>query len=306
MLTSIQNQDLKNIEIILVDDLSLDRSLDIIREIMKTDPRIKLYLNNENKGILYTKCKGVNYSKGKYVIVLDEDDLFAQREVLSTLYELAEKDGLDMLGFSSLFTESYKKKAFYIHHYYESPIIFQPNISKLSHDYTLDGNVKRTGDNIWCYLFKTELFNNTISQINDRFLNTKMNCHEDYLILFLITRIAKKSRQIPRIFHIKITYGKPQNYSTKAIEKEKMNLFCQSYLNYIEFILIKTNNTIKDKKIASFELERYFFNKTECQNNIYIRKKAIKICNLFLNNEYIEKYIKIKIKDFFKANNINI
>ena len=306
VLTSIQNQDLKNIEIILVDDLSLDRSLDIIREIMKTDPRIKLYLNNENKGILYTKCKGVNYSKGKYVIVLDEDDLFAQREVLSTLYELAEKDGLDMLGFSSLFTESYKKKAFYIHHYYESPIIFQPNISKLSHDYTLDGNVKRTGDNIWCYLFKTELFNNTISQINDRFLNTKMNCHEDYLILFLITRIAKKSRQIPRIFHIKITYGKPQNYSTKAIEKEKMNLFCQSYLNYIEFILIKTNNTIKDKKIASFELERYFFNKTECQNNIYIRKKAIKICNLFLNNEYIEKYIKIKIKDFFKANNINI
>lgn len=299
-ITSIQNQDLKNLEIVLVDDFSIDSSVSIIREIMKTEPRIKLYLNEENKGILFTKSKGVYYSKGKYLIILDEDDIFGQRDALSTLYDLAEKDDLDMLGFSSMFTESYYKKGKYIHHYYETPIIFQPNISKLSHDFTPEGKVNRTGDNIWCYLFKTEIFNNTVFQINNRILKTKMICHEDYLFLFILTRKANKSRQIKRIFHVKITYGKPKMYTTKAIDKDKLNLFCQSYLNYIEFILIKSNNTIQDKKIASFEMERYFFNRSECQNNYYIRKRAIKVCKLFLKNKYIEDYVKKRIINIFE------
>ena len=88
-ITSIQNQDMKDIEIIMVDDFSNDNSVKLINDIMKTEPRIKLYENDENKGILYTKSKGVKLSKGKYVIVLDEDDIFGQRDAFSTLYELA-------------------------------------------------------------------------------------------------------------------------------------------------------------------------------------------------------------------------
>jgi len=303
-LTSIQNQDLKDIEIIMVDDFSEDNSVKLINELMKNDPRIKLYENKENKGILYTKAKGVFNSKGKYVIILDEDDIFGQRDAFSTLYQIAEKYDLDMLGFSSMFTEYPNKLGTYIHHYYETPIIFQPNIIKISHNFTSEEKVKRVGDNIWCYLFKTKTLNKTLEQINKRFLNTKMICHEDYLILFLITRTANKFRQIKRIFHVKITYGKPQLYITKSKEDTKLNLFCQSYVNYIEFILIKTNNTINDKKISSFELERYFLNKKECQNNTYARKRIIKVCKLFLKNKYIENYTKKKILKFFHEYNI--
>lgn len=303
-LTSIQNQDLKDIEIIMIDDNSDDNSVNLIHELMKNEPRIKLFENKENKGILYTKCFGIYISKGKYIMILDEDDIFGQREAFSTLYNLAEKDDLDILGFSSMFTEKENMLGNYIHHYYETPIIYQPNITKLSHDYSSEGNVKRVGDNIWCYLFKTETLNNSIFQINSKFLNTKMICHEDYLILFLITRNAKKSRQIKRIFHIKITYGKPRLYITKAKSYNKMNLFCQSYLNYIEFILLKTNNTIHDKKISSFELDRYFLSRKECQNNTYVRKRVIRVCKLFLKNKYIEKYIKEKILQIFNEQNI--
>lgn len=303
-LTSIQNQDLKNIEIVMVDDYSEDNSVKLINEFKKADPRIKLYENSENKGILYTKLKGVYLSKGKYIIMLDEDDIFGQRDAFSTLYELAEKEDLDILGFSSMFTESQDKLGTFIHHYYETPIILKPNISKLSHDYTPDGKVKRVGDNIWCYLFKTEIFKNTISQINKKFLKTKMICHEDYLILFLITRIANKLKQIKRIFHVKITYGKPKMYTTKAKSNDNINLFCQSYMNYIEFILIKTNNTISDKKIPSFELKRYYLDKPECKNNSFIRKRGIKVCKLFLKNKYIEKYTKKQILKFFHEQNI--
>ena len=56
-LKSIQNQKMKDIEIILVDDNSNDNSLNIIKKNMKEDPRIRLIKNNKNKKILY--CKSI-------------------------------------------------------------------------------------------------------------------------------------------------------------------------------------------------------------------------------------------------------
>ena len=67
-LLSVQNQDFKDIEIVLVDDCSQDNSVNLIKELMKREPRIVLYENKENKGMLYTKSKGLLLAKGKYVI----------------------------------------------------------------------------------------------------------------------------------------------------------------------------------------------------------------------------------------------
>ena len=89
---SIRNQDLKNIEIVLVDDCSTDKSVKLIKEMMSKDPRIVLYQNKQNRGMLYTKTKGVLLAKGKYVFLLDEDDMIVQREALSILYREAESN----------------------------------------------------------------------------------------------------------------------------------------------------------------------------------------------------------------------
>ena len=51
-LVSIQNQNMKEIEIILIDDLSSDNSIIIIEKFMKYDTRIRLIKNNKNKKIL--------------------------------------------------------------------------------------------------------------------------------------------------------------------------------------------------------------------------------------------------------------
>lgn len=63
----------------MVDDCSKDDSVNLIKK-MVNDPRIKLYQNEENKGALYTKTKGVLHAKGKYVMTLDEDDIYGQRD----------------------------------------------------------------------------------------------------------------------------------------------------------------------------------------------------------------------------------
>ena len=72
---SVQNQNFLNIEIIIVDDGSMDNSIKVIKELMNEDKRIKLISNNINRGTLYTKTKGVLNAKGKYVMTLDHDNL---------------------------------------------------------------------------------------------------------------------------------------------------------------------------------------------------------------------------------------
>ena len=75
---SIQNQNFKDIEIIIVDDCSSDNSIYLIKELMKKDTRIVLYQNEINKGKLYSKTFGILKAKGKYVMILEQDDLYVR------------------------------------------------------------------------------------------------------------------------------------------------------------------------------------------------------------------------------------
>ena len=127
---SIQNQNFLNIEIIIVDDGSMDNSVEIIKELMKEDRRIKLLLNIINRGTLYTKTNGVLNAKGKYVMTLDHDNLYATKYVFYNLYREAEKYNLDLLGFSAIDTgveiKNVSKCKFF--NYFETKIIKKPYI----------------------------------------------------------------------------------------------------------------------------------------------------------------------------------
>ena len=57
---------MKEIEIILVNDCSTDNSLDIIKNYMKYDKRIRLIKNKENRQILYSKSIASLKARGKY------------------------------------------------------------------------------------------------------------------------------------------------------------------------------------------------------------------------------------------------
>lgn len=201
-LRSIQNQDYKEIEIIIVDDYSKDKSVDLIKKYMNIDQRIVLLMNNKNRGALYTKTKGVLQAKGKYVMVLDVDDLYATKDAFSTLFEISEKNDLDMLGFSSIFTNINIKNNSFIYNYFETPVIFQPKIKERMFYYNEKGELLRRGGLIWCFFIKKELFIKIIYQIDKLFLNRIMNVHDDLLLFFLLTRNAKRLKYIKRIFHV--------------------------------------------------------------------------------------------------------
>jgi len=62
----------KNIEIIIVDDKSSDKSIEIINSF--ENDKIKLYENKDNSGTYYSRNKGILLSNGGYILIIDGDD----------------------------------------------------------------------------------------------------------------------------------------------------------------------------------------------------------------------------------------
>ncbi|WP_056956145.1 glycosyltransferase family 2 protein [Lacticaseibacillus pantheris] len=72
-LQSIQNQSYTNLEILVIDDGSTDKSVEKIMSISEKDERFRVFVQ-ENLGVSSARNRGLQESKGEYVIFVDADD----------------------------------------------------------------------------------------------------------------------------------------------------------------------------------------------------------------------------------------
>ena len=97
-LDSIANQTFEDMEIICIDDGSTDSILDILNKYALKDSRIRVYENNANKGVAYTRNYLLSLAKGQYVSFIDADD-YLELDASEKLHNLAEEKSLEMLMF---------------------------------------------------------------------------------------------------------------------------------------------------------------------------------------------------------------
>jgi len=69
---SILSQTFPYVELLVIDDGSIDRSIDVV--LSYSDPRIRLARNNTNLGVATTRNKGIQLARGEYLAFLDSDD----------------------------------------------------------------------------------------------------------------------------------------------------------------------------------------------------------------------------------------
>ena len=75
-ISSIINQSYKNWELVVLDDASLDSTVEIIKKF--NDKRIRLYRNSKNLGLGKSRITQ-KYIRGKYVTIIDGDDFFEKK-----------------------------------------------------------------------------------------------------------------------------------------------------------------------------------------------------------------------------------
>ncbi len=91
---SLLSQSFSNFELICVNDGSTDNSAKIVKKLQAKDNRITL-VSQGNLGPSVARNKGLESASGEYIIFLDADDFYADN-LLSELYEAAEKNELDI------------------------------------------------------------------------------------------------------------------------------------------------------------------------------------------------------------------
>ena len=85
---SILNQTFQNFELLIIDDGSTDESVKIIEGY--TDWRIRLIHNDGNKGLPYTRNRGLFLARGLYLAIMDADDVSVKNR-LEIQYNIMEK-----------------------------------------------------------------------------------------------------------------------------------------------------------------------------------------------------------------------
>lgn len=94
-LNSLMLQTLEDIEIIMINDGSTDRSAEILNEYAKKDKRI-IVIEKENGGVSSARNEGIQIASGEYIGFVDPDD-WIDVEMYDTMYKEAVQSGADIV-----------------------------------------------------------------------------------------------------------------------------------------------------------------------------------------------------------------
>ncbi|MCF3108618.1 glycosyltransferase [Niabella sp. CC-SYL272] len=98
---SVLDQSIKDLELILVNDGSIDGSVSVCHAYLQKDPRIQ-FINQENSGVSIARNNGLLRATGSYVFFMDSDDTL-DPEFFKTSLEAARKDNSDITVIGTYF-----------------------------------------------------------------------------------------------------------------------------------------------------------------------------------------------------------
>ncbi|RKR07169.1 teichuronic acid biosynthesis glycosyltransferase TuaG [Maribacter vaceletii] len=80
-INSIICQTYPNWELIIIDDASIDKTIDILHEFANKDSRIKYLRNEKNSGAAITRNKGLDNAQGRFIAFIDSDDIWSKSKL---------------------------------------------------------------------------------------------------------------------------------------------------------------------------------------------------------------------------------
>lgn len=306
-LESVVNQTYKNLEIICIEDCSTDLSMQILNSFASNDNRITIIKNNENKGVGYSRNKGLQLSCGEYIHFFDSDD-WLELDLYQNAVSLLDCDS-DILSFNySNFFDDTKKN---LKNYRQSGSYLKKN--GLTENAEL---FPMFGYNPWSKIFKSKflkqyniLFSNykcmeDVEFSLKTFINAKSIIYTDK-ILYNYRTNRKSSLTAKHCLHVDYLINSIKIFEemSKKIE-ENSKIFILSYLYYTLISLCKNgydNKQISFNKMKEIFLENINF-KVLIQPKVYTNKYLHKFAQNVLSKNEKSFFLSYNSKEFIKRN----
>ena len=291
---SLLNQTYKDIEIIVINDGSIDNTKEIVEQL-----NVKL-INKENGGVSSARNRGLEIASGDYITFVDADD-YVEKDYFENIVKIIEKNNYDIIETPLLF-EAYKK-----------------NKVLLYTEYKLEGEKKSLN-------FSQEYFNNELRYvigvfykrelIKDIYFDESVRCYEDGMFNLKVKLNSNSYYFYPKCFYHYVQYlnSLSKTASDKHLDyilvMDKIKEFYKdsSLTDYIENIF--KNNVMA---IVLFKLPYFKKNKYKSKKDLIksLKKNAPNYCKkhkitLFILNGYILMSIWFFIIQFFNMNRLAI
>lgn len=233
---SIIQQTYQNLEIILVDDGSLDRSSEKCDEWSRKDTRI-LVIHKENGGLSAARNTGIEMAKGEYISFIDSDD-FIEKDMLDTMLSAAQRFNAEIVccGRKRMISKDVKIPL----HCLDAEKVY--NKEQAMKEVLLGRDIEEAA---WDKLYKAELF------LDIRYPEGEIN--EDIPVIGPLLSKCTKVVHVGKPFY---NYRVNQNSITKSQYSEKKSV----YLEHMQqvYLYFMTNYPQLRKEVEYF-LARYAY-----------------------------------------------
>ena len=296
ILRSIQYQTFHNIEIILVDDNSIDNSVQLIEELQQIDQRILLIKNKKTKGTFVTRNIGVQYSSGKYIIIPDPDDIIS-KDIVRTCYLYAEKFKYELIRFNSYIGGG--KLGFQeLINITETGPVYQPKLS--SEIFYGSKELQMVDYYVYNKFILKDVYIKALNSLNKFYSNMYMIYMEDQVMNYILHRIAKSFYFLKVIGYYHLSNSVSIMNNLFKIPELRMKF---SFI-YLKFIFEYSKNTKFEKDMANHlftVLNRQFniagrLQSTDYEENDY--SLYYDIVNTYINCSYIDTENKYFLNNF--------
>lgn len=260
-LDSLINQTYKDIEIIVVDDKSTDKSVSLLRKYERENKNIKIICGKKNQGLSHARNEGIKVAKGDYVFFIDSDD-FIDKTGIATLVALAKKYNAEVVDMERVFWYKRKNKI----------LTFTEN-KKLKEDLVLD-SIRKDNRSLTLPRYATgKLYKRDI--IDTVQFDENLRCYEDTLF----------NHQIKNLFN-KYVYAKDVFYHYFQRPSSLINTFGSNHLVY-EYACRKIRETYEESNYYELPIKKIVDNLLI--NDIFVIV-AIKIPMMKISTAEKKKY----------------
>ena len=278
---SIQNQNYTDFEIVIVDDGSENDTLLYLEKLQKEDQRIKIISNKMNMGIFYSRAVGTFSSRGKYIFVMDGDDMYLDEYVLWRITNIASKGNFDIIVFKSIITDLkpnvYEAKV-YISRLERGQkpnlVLFQPYLGYFP--ILPQENIERPIFNeifIHAKCIKTKVYQKALNKYGEQRYLRYMVGEEDVLANYIIFNTAQVAKFVPLYGYI---YMNTEKSSSKT-QRDRV-IFAIYFIYVFDAMIDFSLDLPRNKKvlvnfilfILNNKYLREALNSNDYNNNLFI------------------------------------